>query len=666
MIIKQNWTYDEECFTNLFTITFKCYETKEITKFIVWYDPEGIRPDINQLFELVKFVFTRVHRLIGYNNREYDNPLLNAILLQRELFCKSTSRRVMEELKTLSNLLIEAQHAKDENGKRITIQEVVSLKRFNFFESVDVLNMFNTVDRVGLKQVAINLRWPNILDLPFHHTALIPFDQIEFVLFYNLNDVNITEYILVEKLSEQFTLRKNIVKRFGVDVLDSNDTDIAKKLISKYYIEATGITQGQLNKLRTFYTHIHLKDCISPRINLHSRQGKHLLETIRKTTIDPNKKESSGKKKKQFEYIYKSKYVTHTIGLGGIHSNNPPEIIEESDDFWLLDIDAISFYPYIIVNDNLYPAHLGPKFITIYRDKILIPRVEAKLRGDKVGAGSLKITANGTYGLTKSKHSFMCDAKVTTFTCISGQLYLIMLMEAIESNTSGIIVYSNTDGLTVKLKKSEYLAVKRICDLWCAQTGFELEYTRFRKMVIHNINNFLIFTHDDKNPIKAKGEFLVEKPMQKGYEYPIIAKALVDFYDKGIPVEDTISFNQDIFMYMKAERMDESKFKAVIDRRDVPTETLQKSNRWVVTDGYKNEGKLYKQDKVTNAREELQKGYIVTILNELPEDKDLVPTPNEVKINYSFYLTKVLEIKNLITPNTKATHIETLKQAVLF
>ena len=190
---------------------------------------------------------------------------------------------------------------------------------------------------------------------------------------------------------------------------------------------------------------------------------------------------------------------------------------------------------------------------------------------------------------------------MTTYICVSGQLYLLMLMEAIERYSRCLVVYSNTDGLTVRVPRNEIGLFKTICDRWMLKTGFELEFVYYTRMILRDVNNYMMFSNS-KNPekaIKAKGAYMYAKEEHKGYKYPIIAKSIQDYFNLGTPKEDTVFNCKDIHEFIASEKTSQSIFEVLLQPR-VDTSShiiLQKTNRWVVTQGNILEGKLYKKDR---------------------------------------------------------------------
>lgn len=643
--------YDIESYPNFFAVGLKNPETGERKTFRIWADPENQDQFINEYEELVDYLLYKVKRLIGYNNFDFDDILINYVIYERKRLTNGDPMKICQELKAMSNNCINTQRKLTDNKTKFQIRKY---KNCNYIPSTDLLKLFNKIERISLKQMAVNLKWPNIIDLPLPESKYLTREEMEQVSAYLDNDVDITEAVLIHQKPE-LKLRVDITKRSGVDVVNSCRTDIAKKVIMDFLVKETGQSRSDINKGRTFYETIALKDCISPKVRLITKEGQRLLKAIENKVIDPNKVDGA-KKKKQFEHIYKSKYVSHTIGLGGIHSNNPPEILEENEMFIYLDIDATSYYPYLIVEEGFYPAHIGPVFIPIYKNNVLIPRIEAKAKSKympefKIDAETLKIVANGTFGLTKSVHDYLYDPMVTTKTCINGELFLVMLIEWIEEYTRAMVVYSNTDGLTIRIPIGEYSRVIEICKRWEAHTNMTLEYTEYSKMVLLNVNNYLIIKKDGE--VKLKGSAFTNKiELTKGYEYPIMSKALFEYYTKGVPVEDTIRPCTDIYEFMKSQRTDIETSNVIIKYKSGKVEKLQKTNRWIVTKNSDIEGRLYKQSKEDNSLEELQKGYLVTVVNRVDND---IPFEN-YKINYDFYINGCLSIINTIRKNYTDSH----------
>jgi hypothetical protein len=711
---KRAWVYDVECYPNLFTATFRHVNSDEKRVFIIFDDRQNGTRHINQYKEFIAFLDNEVHTLVSYNGHSYDDTLLKHMINSRSSFMVATSKIIMDSVKTLSDLIIGQQRRRDDDDGTSSLPYLDALRQKKYFNSMDLMLQFNTIRRVPLKQLAINMRLPQIMDLPLAPDQIIEYSQINKIVDYNDIDVLATKALLEER-EEVIKMRRDYSKDFDVNVLNQNDTGIAKVVIRKYYTETTGIRFEDYRKKRTPRYKLYLKECVSDKINFMSppywlllnkirnthidtmKAVKHLYKTIKYTTISGREEIGKEKQKlpdKQFEYDFQSKYINHTIGLGGIHSNNKSEIIEETEEYELIDADVASYYPAILVNERLYPGHLGPEFVSVYRDKIFYPRLEAKAKGQKAVEKGLKIALNSTFGLTMSPHSFLYDPHVTFSITISGQLFLLMLMERIELYTNAIVVYSNTDGLTCKVPKSEKALFYSVCQQWQEATGFKLEFVNFKRMIMRDVNNFLMVTKDPKNPIKVKGIFMnayVDRPtpdwITQGYNYPVIANALQQYYTKGVKPEIYIRQQSDVYDFMRAARTSTKTFTVQFtDRSDKP-QTMQKNNRWIVTHGNDAEGRLRKHRhplteeekekrlaKAKNYRKEMeiikqwnnpiemQKDRLVTILNDHTKP---LPHISDYKLDFDFYISETYNIIKEIRPRSVGGPVKTYTQPKL-
>ena len=120
--------------------------------------------------------------------------------------------------------------------------------------------------------------------------------------------------------------------------------------------------------------------------------------------------------------------ITQATGIGGLHSQEKSISVVSNETHVMRNADFASYYPFIILNQGLYPKHLGTKFLSVYRS-IVETRLRAKADGNKLIAESLKITINGSFGKLGSKYSKLYSPNLMLATTITGQLTLLMLIE---------------------------------------------------------------------------------------------------------------------------------------------------------------------------------------------------------------------------------------------
>lgn len=660
VVPKRVWDYDIEQYPNFFLAIFKDINSPDRRYFILYYDTRKDEYSRNDLEALYNFLDREVQTLIGYNNHNYDDLMLKHLLINREMFTTGAkTSETVSSLKRLNDRIINQPWMKD-SEKSKKDRYINDLKRRKDFDSIDLFSMSNIVDRVSLKQIAINLKWHNILDLPYDVEHIVVLEEIDIIVEYCNNDVDITEAYRIYKRPD-IEYRNDLSKLYGINVMSSNNTNITKRILQKFYCEAAGVKFEDIKDKTTDIKYLSLRNCISPKIRFATQEYQLLLNTMRNYTDISvfAGKSPKNKKLRQFIYEHKSRCAIHTIALGGIHSNNEGEEYKEDDSFEYIDIDVDSFYPVMIINEGLYPRQLGPLFTKVYKEKIVDMRLKAKADVKahiNVGVNSiinesLKNTANGTFGLTKSQFTpWLYDPRITLYITISGQLFLLMLMERIEELTDSVVIYSNTDGLTAKVPKNSQSKADflRVCKQWEKYTGFTLEYNNYMRMIIKDVSNYLMITNNPDKEYKEKGLFVVEKKMSQGYKYPIVAKALYAYYIHGINVETYIKSQNDIFEFMAAERTSTERYDIRFHTPDDPIGVkLQKSNRWIVTDGNPNEGRIIKYGKKINkwgdeviARIDMQKGFKLTVLNNMKGHTDIT----REHINYTFYMRQCLRV----------------------
>ena len=195
--------------------------------------------------------------------------------------------------------------------------------------------------------------------------------------------------------------------------------------------------------------------------------------------------------------------TTYNMGIGGLHSCEELLQVVPADDEEMWDADVTSYYPICIINQQLYPEHLGPRFIDIFV-KIVQRRIEAKMAHDDKTAQTLKIVVNGSYGKFGSPYSILYAPNLIIQTTLTGQLALLMLIETFELN--GIeVVSANTDGIVVEPNKARSQRAKDIIKEWEQVTGFEMELNQYLRLNSANVNNYVAIKADGK--VKRKGWF---------------------------------------------------------------------------------------------------------------------------------------------------------------
>ena len=641
--------YDIEVFQNIFHCAIKDTETGKITLF-------EISNRKNQLQELVEFFkefenvegswnnsyttdyqFNTNKIFAGYNNIHYDNPIINYIIDYYNVMKDKTYIEICKSIFNLSKTILNSKEGEEGIWKKWKYQQ--------WFESFDILTMlYSTQLRVGLKEMQVTMQYPNVQEFVYDWDIPLVESKFDEMIQYNINDVESTSELL-DRCKKDIELRIAIEDEYGVRVLSKDGVNIGMKIITQKYLEKTGQTWWDIKDLRSPMDKIPLKDVILPFVKYDSPILKDMLDTLKKQTVSP------GRKGYEYKFIFNN--LRYTIGVGGIHSVNDPEIIIPKEDEYLIDCDVASLYPSMLIQHKFYPKHLGPEFLEIY-SKIREERLEAKHNGDKVKNETLKFALNGLSGNLQNEHNFCYSPFAVMQIRVNGQLLLLMLAEKLVEIGCKII-QANTDGLFLICKKDKYEDYQKACKEWEKLTKLELEEDRFEAMYQYAINDYIAVKEGyhktkDKKLIKTKGMFITEVLLGKGLSPKIIPEAIINYFVDNIPVEETIKDCRDIRKFLKAEKTGKQ---WTVEYND---QIQQRINRFYVS----NNGYYlwkFKNNSGVKEYQNMLKGYAVTLHNKFYSDEDLQwkyaqgeTFESIYDINYNYYISQCKKIINEIKP----------------
>lgn len=644
------YVYDIEVFQNIFHCSVKNTETNNIYKF-------EISERKNQLRELVKF-FKQVDKYItwgdyyttninipanvifcGYNNLHYDNPIINYIIEYEDKLMQYNIPTICSSIFNLSKTITTSSEDNIDAWKHWKYQI--------WFDTFDILTMlYSNKLRVGLKEIQVTMQYPNVQEFVCDWTKPLPLEDFESMIDYNINDIESTSELL-NRCKKDVDLRIAIEDEYGVRVLSKDGVNIGMKILTQKYLEKTGLTWQDIKDLRSPMSVIPLKDVILPFIKYDSPILQRVLDDMKNQIVSP------GRKGYENKFVFNN--LRYSVGVGGIHSVNSPEIIIPRDDEMLIDIDVASLYPSMLIEYEFYPKHLGKEFLEVYK-QIKDERIEAKHNGDKVKNETLKLALNGLSGNLQNEHNFCYSPFAVMQIRINGQLLLLMLAEKL-TQIGCRIVQANTDGLFVLLKKDAYSKVNSICREWEQLTKLTLEEDRFKAMYQYAINDYFAITEDNK--VKEKGMFITTIKLGKGLTPKIIPKAVISFFKDGIPVEDTIKNCTDIRDFLMSEKTGKQWHVEYMNEEQQRTNRFYASTNggylWKWKDTGHKEGEIitytepYVGERKYKASARQYQNMLtasgVTLLNKF-DDKPI----EERKINYRYYIMEAYKIIRDLKP----------------
>lgn len=544
--------------------------------------------------DIFKIMTSKDVEIVTFNGNNYDVPILTLALVAP---CTKTLKRASDRI--IRHSLRHWHFYRDEGIKPPDVNHV---------DLIDV-----APGMVGLKLYGGRLGAPRLQELPIPHDATITEEQVPILRKYCRNDTAVTK-LLFEALSKQIELRRTMSENYGVDLRSKSDAQIAEAVLKAEFERLTGDTPSKVKLNKNVFRYK-----APSYVKFATPQLQEVLRIVSEADMVISDDTGHVKMPKEIANlkieIGQSRYK---IGIGGLHSQES-EVAHFTDDHNLLiDRDVASYYPNMMLNMNMRPGGFGEHFNTVYRE-ILQERLAAKRSGDKVKDASLKIVLNGTFGKTSSKYSTLYSPEFMIRTTITGQLTILMLIEALERY--GIpVVSANTDGIVIKCPREHKDALDTIVARWEKHTGLDTDETLYSALYSRDVNNYIAVKAD--GTAKAKGVY-GPVSLSKNPQNPICAEAVTAYLTDGTPIMATLGECRDITKFLTLRTVTGG---AVKDG-----EPLGKAIRWYYATG------------VTGAIHYAKNG------NKVPRSegaKPLMDLPDKmpVDVDYDWYLRECEEI----------------------
>jgi DNA polymerase elongation subunit (family B) len=596
---------------------------------------------------------------VGYNNLRFDSQIIEWVIRKNHLFAEKSNLEVTAMIAQKAQDVIDDANYDvfaDYKEVELTLNQI-DLFRIHHFD--------NKNRRVSLKRLQFEMDLENIEEMPIHHTKIgMTYEDIKLTRHYCKNDVMSTyEFYKVTigetnhplyKGNNQINLRLDIEKEFGIPCINFSDSKIGDEIIKKYYSEEKRIEIKDLPRKGFFRKTIHVKDCIAKYVTFKTFQLEQFLIYLKnmKLGMDDDLKEHIN--------FYD---VVYSFMKGGLHSENKPEIFEADDNYLIIDWDVSSYYPAIIINNKQYPFHLGKEFLIGYT-KMFEKRLELKpfaKKDKKINGivGALKLAVNSVYGKSSEMTSWIYDRRLTMFTTITGELSLMMLIEAYELKDIHVIS-ANTDGVTIKIHKDKLDEMVKINEWWCNLTGYQLEKTDYSKIIFSTVNDYIAIKTDGE--IKKKGDFLTDFELHKNKSARIVPIALERYFIDGIPVDETINNHNNPFDFCIRKKSTKD-FHYEGYRKGKDPVIYNKLIRYYVSDNGEKLMKIKNDDSDSTAPNvaQVEAGeWFCKVVNHLPA-KTRVSSMN---VNYEYYIEKAEKLIMKIISNGKKKYVKKIPNQI--
>lgn len=341
--------FDLEVYVNYFIAGFRCFHTDKIVYFELWE---------NERFNIQKLLFVLYNFcIVGFNSIYFD-IVLTWLAMQPGV--------TTETLKNVANFIIK------ENMRPGDIERMYNFKMgsINHIDLIEVAPL-----SASLKAYAARLHAPRLQELPFSPETRLTASERLTVRNYNFTDLEDT-ILLLKELSPQLELRQQLSIQYKQDLRSKSDAQVAEailcgeiKKLNGYWAKRPSIEPGTAYKYQ-------VPDFIQYKTPILQR----MLEIVRNAdfVIADNGQVLEPKEFEQLKAIQIGSSI-YRMGIGGLHSTEECISHIADENTLLIDRDVASYYPSIILNQRLYPKHLGENFLKVY-ESIVKRRLAAKAK----------------------------------------------------------------------------------------------------------------------------------------------------------------------------------------------------------------------------------------------------------------------------------------------
>lgn len=421
--------FDCEVFPNLLVIVWKKHNSNPMVM---------INPSPEDVENLLKF------RLIGFNNKKYDNHILWARMMGYS----------NESLYNLSQQIIGNHTNGFKEAENISYTDI-----YDFSSEKKSLKKFE-ID-LGIHHLELNYKW----DEP------VPEEHWNKVADYCINDVIATETLFYSEARQaDFTARKILA-----DLANSTVNDSTNHLTQKIIFGTNRHPQDEFN-----YRHLGGDDNF-----MNYPEDTYTVFDDKGRAIFPGYKMEFGKSIYRGEYVGEGGYVYAEQG-----------IFED-----VVTLDVSSMHPHTIKAEELFGSVYTEKFYDLVRARLAIKKKDfetakslfggalTKYLEDEKIAGylsmALKIAINSVYGLTAAKFSnpFRDPRNVDNIVAKRGALFMVNLKYEVQKRGFRV-VHIKTD--SIKIEKPTEDIIKFVQD-YGKMYGYSFTIeSKYKKMCLVN------------------------------------------------------------------------------------------------------------------------------------------------------------------------------------
>jgi hypothetical protein len=579
------WVMDYETIVNCFVAVFESYDGDERKVFV-------IDKHQNDAVEFIKFLIESKKAKdwhFGYNNLAFDAQITEFALANAEEFMdpRADAEAIAYRMYEYAQYVIGKSDRKeflDYPEFKLSIK-CVDIYKLNHWDS--------NAKRTSLKWTQFSMDWYNVEEMPHpHYERVIDKDTLDMIVKYCINDVMSTKAIFNMKdskgtkvMASQINLRAKLSETYNVNLYSASEPKISKEIFLHFLSEKLGIDKRVIKEMRTYRKNVVIRDIILPCVKFETPEFIGVHNWFKNLVVDTAILDGTEEelKKKGPKYSMKHKGVPTDYALGGIHGCIRPGVYVPKPGRKIVSVDVTSFYPNLAIKNGWAPAQIPQAdFCELYEWFF-----EERKKYPKSNPLNylFKIVLNSTYGLSKSRFSFLYDPELTFRITVNGQLLLSMLYEMVTTRIpNSQPLMQNTDGLEFEIDEKDEAYFFEICKEWEDLTQLQLESVEYQKMIIGDVNNYIAVYDDGKTKCKGRFEF-EELPLHKNKSNLVVAKAWFEYFVNGVDPKDYIKTNRNIFDYCTGSKIKGDWFfiEKGVEAGDYYERKLQKLVRYFVS-----------------------------------------------------------------------------------
>lgn len=469
----------------------------------------------------------------------------------------------------------------------------------------------------------------------------VPFDKhdlnwedIEEIIYYCKHDVFAAMYYFNKVMKGYVKTKLAMGKKFNIP------EDVCYKSTN------AGLVAKALGAKRTTFI-----DHDKIQIELPKKIDKYVRENVPSNVLNYILNNTNGLSIKLFNNDV-------DFGNGGIHSVYSTNMyVEEDDDYCLLNDDAASYYPSMLIQFSLLSRAVeNPgRFTDIFDERIYLKHKPDKTQEEEDSQLADKLVLNTGFGASGNKYLDLYDPYQCTKCCRVGQLFLAALCcKLIKCVPNLKVIQTNTDGTLLYFPRKYMSIVQELSKEWSDISGINMEQDHVKKIWQRDVNNYLLVKDENgKDKVKRKGLWLMDTWTKPGYFLisPLTAyisqRAAQKFLINGEDIINTI-INCDNLLDFAMTCKKGPTYRGVVQRLADGTEKeLYKCNRVIATKdtfyGMLYKTKMYKGNlqytKMPNIPEHCM------LINEALDTYDF----NELKktLDYTFYIERAIDLLDI-------------------